>query len=844
MEKRLILIDSNSLLNKAYFAIKTPLSTEDGRPTNAVYGFMLMLLKILKDYNPTHIVAAFDVREPTFRKGMYDAYKAGRKPMDESLAVQFPMLKQLLKNLGIAMVESPGYEADDIIGTLSKKCDYDTYIFTGDKDSLQLVSDSTTVIYAKQGIQDIIVYTPARLLEDGFRPEQIIDYKALRGDASDNIPGVRGVGEKTAMQLLSEYDSLDGVYDNIESIKGATKDKLINNKELAFLSYQLATIKTDMDLNYAENECNFSYPFDVKAKQYMQELGFKSLIAKLEFQGKEEQDEVKKAEINICEVRSQQDLDKMHNAIRVAGYCAIHKAADYRIAVDCSSEWVLKAKANLIETGLDYAAIERCVHSIYEDAAIKKLVYDAKTLMYECAIVNYDDLSVKAYLVDAGKNYKGILSLFSAYGVEESAVEMIYINNKIDEELDKFNMRELYLDMEKPLIKVLYDMERAGIAVDVSVLEQLKIKFSDELQQVTAQIIDIAGENFNINSTQQLSHILFDVLGLSHGKKNKTGKYSTNVDVLEALRGQHEIVEHILRYREISKLLSTYINGVEPMLVDGRLHCIFNQTVTATGRLSSSEPNLQNIPIRKAEGREIRRMFVASKDSVLVAADYSQIELRLLAHLSGDEVLIKAFNTGEDIHASTAAKVFGVDITEVDKEMRRRAKAVNFGIIYGISDFGLSTDIGCSVQEAKLFIDKYFDTYPKVKEYLEDAKTFAKEKKYQKTMFDRIRKLPDIASSNYTVRSFNERVAMNMPMQGSASDIIKFAMLNLIKAFENRGISAKLILQVHDELIVDCPCSEVDIVTEVLRDAMQSAAELKVPLLVDINTGTSWYEAK
>lgn len=841
--KRLILIDSNSLLNKAFYAIRTPLTTEDGVPTNAVFGYLNMLIKLIKDYNPSHMIAAFDVKAPTFRKDMYDDYKAQRKPMPEELAAQLPIARELVRKMGVELIECPGFEADDVIGTLAKKCPYNTLIVTGDRDSLQLVSDTTTVLYSKQGITDVIEYTPSRLAEDGFTPSQIIDLKALMGDASDNIPGVPGVGKTTAAKLLGEYGTLDGVYEHIDEIKGKLQEKLIANKELAYLSYRLATIDTDMDIPYNEKEAAFEYPLGDEARDFLESLNFKTALAKLDFTKI-----VKKTAAETVTISNIASFDTLLDKIAVIGTTAIYidSSGAYHLAYDGNSDYVINEKVNLLDEAIEFSYIECRITQLMSNPSIRKVIYDAKAFKYNYnEINNYDDIAIKAYLADANKNYKSVDKLLDDYGyADTNACALLAVENIIDKALDNYSLRALYNDVEKPLINVLFKMEKSGIGVDIDVLRELQSKFADELASVTKKIIELAGENFNINSTQQLSRILFDVLGLKHGKKNKSGMYSTNIDVLESLKGEHPIIEYLLRYRELSKLLSTYINGLEPLLKDGKLHGVFNQTVTATGRLSSSEPNLQNIPVRKPEGREIRRMFVPDKGNVLISADYSQIELRLLAHLSGDAGLIAAFKNGDDIHTSTAAKVFGVALDNVSSAMRSRAKAVNFGIIYGISDYGLSEDIGSSVAEARAFIAKYFETYPQVKNYLDGAKEFARENKYQTTIFGRIRKLPDINTKNYNVRSFNERVAMNMPMQGSASDIIKIAMLKVDKALENRGLNAKLILQVHDELIIDCPNEEKDEVSALLRDAMENAVELQVPLTVDINMGNNWYEAK
>lgn len=837
--KKLALLDSNSLLNRAYYAIRA-LSSPDGRPTNAVFGYLNMLLKLIADYKPTHIIATFDMRAPTFRKEMYADYKAGRKPMPEDLALQLPIIKDVLNALNIKIVEKEGFEADDLIGTLAKKCDYETLVVTGDKDSLQLISDSTTVLLTKKGISEIVEYTPARLKEDGLTPSQIIDLKSLMGDASDNIPGVPGVGEKTAMTLITEYGTLDNIYANIDKISGKLKDKLVENKELAYLSYQLATIDSNVDIDYIEDEAVLNSVFDKKAEEILNSLGLKTIVSRLEFDGVEKKP--LHESVDICRAN---ELSELIDKALVSDCVAIYDGGNYEIALDNGTNYVLKPRESLLSDGLEWSLIEDAVKSLLERDTLHKYVYDAKRLMRKYGkFVNFDDISVKAYVSNSIGSNKSFKDLAESKGYEEAAASLFSINSDVDEIIARYDMSALYNEIELPLVSVLFDMENSGFSVDISVLKDLQSKFTDELNAITEEIYAAAGNrDFNINSTKQLGELLYDKLGLMHGKKSKSGGFSTNIDALNAIKDAHPIVPLILKYREVSKLLSTYINGVLPLLKGNKLHSILNQTVTATGRLSSTEPNLQNIPIRKAIGREIRKMFVATKGNVLISADYSQIELRLLAHLSGDGELIEAFVRGDDVHASTASKVFGVDIDMVTPDMRRRAKAVNFGIIYGISDYGLSEDIGCSVAEARRFIEKYFVTYPFVKKYLDEAVAFARVNGYQQTICKRIRFLPDIKSANYNLRSFNERVAMNMPMQGSASDIIKIAMINVANALESRGLKARLIMQVHDELIIDCPIEEKDVVKQLLKESMENAAVLEVPLTVELGEGSTWFDA-
>lgn len=848
--KRLVLLDSNSLINRAFYALP-PLTTADGRPSNAVFGYTTMLMKIIKDLEPSHIVATFDLPAPTFRKELYTEYKATRKPMPEDLAMQMPMLKELLRSMQINIVELAGFEADDVIGTLAKKCDYETVIVTGDRDSLQLVSDSTRVWLTKRGITEIIEYTPEKLKEEGLLPSQIIDLKSLMGDSSDNIPGIPGVGEKTARSLLERYNSLEGVYEHTSELRGKLKDKVEENKELAYLSYKLATIDTDAPIEYEEEKSILKLPFSTKVRDVMTDFGFLSLVNKLEFCDSKDDsiiETVKVAERFKIKVNDMKKLEKLIQILSVSDGFAFVYDGNIHIGLDKSEEYEINLQSNVFETGLDYGEVMETLKSVLENKDINKYVYDLKTLWHQLGgklVLGGIDISVKGYLADANLNYKNLEAMITANGMDKEypALSLMLLNERYDAVLAKFELTSLYEDLEMPLIEVLYDMEKEGFRLDVQLMNELGAKYTGELTQLTEQIYTLAGEKFNINSPSQLGRILFEVLRLKTGKKTKKG-YSTNVEVLMSLRNDHPIVDMVLRYREISKLLNTYIDGFRPLLIDGRIHTVFKQTVTATGRLSSTEPNLQNIPVRKSEGRELRKMFVASEGCKLLCADYSQIEMRLLAHMSGDEVLIDAFNNNDDIHAITAAKAYNVPLEMVTSEMRRSAKAVNFGIIYGISSFGLANDIGTSPARAKEFIDKYFATYPKVKGYLDSNIAYAKEHGYVTSMSGRVRFIPELKSANYVTRNFGERIAMNMPLQGSASDIIKSAMIRINRELSEGGYKAKLVLQVHDELIIDCPMEEIEKVKEILGRCMSDAVKLKVSLKADVSEGYNWFEAK
>ncbi len=850
---RLILLDSNSLINRAYYALPN-LSTHSGQFTGAIFGYMNMLMKIVSTYDPTHIIATFDRKAPTFRKSMYDGYKATRKPMPTELASQLAPLKEILAAMNIPILEMDGYEADDIIGTLAKRFAVETYIVTGDKDSLQLIDDTTTVLLTKKGITEIAFYDEKMLAGEGLAPSQIIDLKSLMGDASDNIPGVAGVGEKTARDLLAKYGTLDGVYAHIDEIKGKLQEKLVNSKDMAYLSYDLATINVHSPVEFDDlDKAKFKPVFSEEVKRLLKALELTKIADRMTFDG--EESAARQAEVFLPQVKDIDSLDGLGEVIShiiIKGKFAFSLSRRITVATDEECFNIVIAD-NLFGEGINYSEFIDAMKGVFESADIIKVCYDLKNNMHVLSNDGVDivgaqsDVLLKAYLVDANRNYKSEQELFNAYNLPEGeeAALIYYIDNIIDKELEEKNLVKLYQDVELPLVGVLFDMEKQGFSVDVDVLNDLNKKFSAELDGLLSEIMELAGKPFNVNSTQQLASVLFEDLGLKTGKKTKRG-YSTNVDVLNSIKNQHPIVPLILRQRELAKLKSTYLDGMLP-LIDSKkkIHTVFKQTVTSTGRLSSTEPNLQNIPIRKSDGKLIRKMFVASEGNVLVCADYSQIELRLMAQFGGDKTMIDAFNNNIDIHRTTASKVFGVPIEMVTDEMRRQSKAVNFGIIYGISDFGLSEDLGVPVYMARDFIAGYFATYPKVKEYMDKCVEIAKEQGYVTTYLNRRRDIPELKATNYNVRSFGERVAMNMPLQGSASDIIKVAMLKVHKALKEGGFKAKLIMQVHDELIIDCPVDEEERVHRLLVENMQNITpDFDVKLIADCSSGKSWLEAK
>lgn len=849
---RLILLDSNSLINRAYYALPN-LTNHDGQYTGAIFGYMNMLIKIFDTYKPTHVIATFDRKAPTFRKSMYDGYKATRKPMPHELASQLAPLKEILAAMNIPILEMDGYEADDIIGTLAKKYSAKTFIVTGDKDSLQLIDDTTTVLLTKKGISEIAYYDEPALKSEGLVPSQIIDLKSLMGDSSDNIPGVAGVGEKTAKDLLAKYSTLDGVYAHIDEIKGKLQEKLISGKEMAYLSYDLATINVNSPIEFDDLEkARLNATFSGEVKVLLKKLELTKIIDRLNFDSSEGS---AVAEIFIPksqDIDTLEGLSEVLSKIILNGKFAFSLSGRITISVDDECFNIVIAD-NLLGEGINYGDFLDACKNVFENEKIVKTCFDYKNNLH---VLDKDgitlrgvenDTLLKAYLIDANRNYKSEQELFNAYNLpegEESAL-IAYLDGILDREMQERGLVDLYKNVELPLVEVLFDMEKEGFRIDLDILNELNDKYSKELDSLIRQIIELAGKAFNVNSTKQLASVLFEDLGLKSGKKTKTG-YSTNVEVLNSIKNQHPIIPLILRQREIAKLKSTYLDGMLP-LIDSKhkIHTIFKQTVTATGRLSSTEPNLQNIPIRKAEGKQIRKMFIASEGNELVCADYSQIELRLMAQFSGDETMLHAFNNNVDIHATTASKVFGVPLEMVTADMRRQAKAVNFGIIYGISDFGLSEDLGIPVYKARDFIAGYFATYPKVKEYMEKCVEVAKEKGYVTTYLNRRREIPELKSSNYNLRNFGERVAMNMPLQGSASDIIKVAMLRVSKALKDSGFKAKLIMQVHDELIIDSPVEESEKVKKLLVESMKNiTTDFSLKLVADCSAGKSWLEAK
>ena len=878
---KLMVLDGNSILNRAYYGIR-PLSTREGLYTHAVYGFITTLQRLLDEENPEALCVTFDRREPTFRHRADADYKAQRKPMPPELAMQLPVMKQVLSAMSVPCYELAGYEADDLIGTISRKCQaagWDCVIVTGDKDSLQLITDRTKVklVSTRMGQTTTKDMTPETFREQyGFDPIHMIDLKALMGDTSDNIPGVPGVGEKTAMALVQEYGTIDEIYRLLPDLhaKPAAIRKLTEGEESARHSYWLATIVTDAPLDFDPAE-NLRRPFRPELYDLFLRLEFQKLIDKYHLRPHQETAERPEVTATVVPVRTEDQARDLLAQWRQAESVTVYAMPNLSAL---SVQWDAGENASWaaeLWTG-DYQGDWQALLAALFAADIPKVSHNVKDLMRTLLDAGLPaegfvfDTALAAYLLDATAGKYDLPRLFVAYFNQElpkpahlepdafsplgdqaaawaslhsygAAIEALH--GVLLPRLREQGMEKLYFDVELPLCRVLADMERSGFLVDGGALARFGRELSDTIDRLEQRIYAAAGKQFNINSPKQLGKVLFEDLGLPHGKKTKTG-WSTNADVLEKLK-DHPLVADVLTYRQYAKLKSTYADGLLKVIdPDGRIRTSFQMTVTATGRLSSTEPNLQNIPTRTELGSKMREMFVAAPGHVLVDADYSQIELRLLAHISGDTAMQQAFLSGADFHTVTAARVFHVPQDQVTHQMRSRAKAVNFGIVYGISAFSLSQDIGVTVQEAKEYMDRYFATYTGVKQYMTDVVDKAREQGYVETLWHRRRALPELKSSNFNMRSFGERVALNMPIQGTAADIIKLAMVRVHSRLAREGLAARLIMQVHDELIVECPEAEASRVEALLQQEMQGVAELSVPLLAEAHSGRNWLAAK
>ncbi len=863
--KKLLILDSNSILNRAYYGIRF-LSAADGTPTNAIYGFLNILFKLINDEKPDYVCGAFDLKDPTFRHKMYNEYKAGRKPMPDDLKVQMPYAREILKAMGIPVIEVSGYEADDIIGTVSAICDRDgikCLIATGDKDDLQLVSENTNVILtvSRMGQSETVCYGIKEVYDKyNVTPEEFIDVKALMGDPSDNIPGVMGVGEKTAIKLIGEFHSIENLYKNLDTsgLKGAMLKKITEGHDSAVLSKELATICKSVPMSFDIEDSVFD-PSKLSEKtefiNLLERLSLNSFIKKIGVKASGDTDFF----LNIKEADS---IKSLKNQIS----CVI-KRQENNITQAAFSD------GEKVYTISGTEAFE-AVKAVLEDNTKEKYMFDMKEDYVALSnVIEFNnvkaDLAIGAYLLNPAKStytvfgvlkdIMGIeppaepdenlqLTLFETESddvIKKQAYCLVPLYKAMLSRLTELGQEKLFFDIEMPLIYVLGDMEKAGITVDTKELESFGKSLGEKIDRLTAEIYTLAGEEFNINSPKQLGPVLFEKLGLKPLKKTKSG-YATGAEVLEKLVGKHEIIQKILDYRQLTKLKSTYCEGLSAVVNKdtGRIHSKFNQTVTVTGRLSSTEPNLQNIPTRTELGRELRKMFVAGEGMLLLDADYSQIELRILAHLSQDPVMIDAYHRGEDIHAVTASQVFDVPLKEVTSEERSFAKTVNFGIVYGMGEFSLASELGISMKEAKKYIDGYWNKYTRIKEFMDTTKENAKHDGFVKTLFGRMRYIPELRSPNYNIRSFGERAAANAPIQGTAADIIKIAMVRVHKRLKEENMQAKLILQVHDEIIVELPPEELSKAQTIVKEEMESAAELLVPLFIDMSYGKSWYDAK
>ncbi len=872
--KKILLVDGHSILNRAFYGVPD-LTDARGRHTNAVYGFLNILFKVIDEENPDTIAVAFDVKKKNFRHEMYEAYKGTRKPMPAELHEQVPMIQETLLAMNICVITAPGYEADDIIGTIAKKAEADgdiTTIISGDRDLLQLVSDKVTLRIPKTKAGKTIVedYTPEAVMEAySLTPEQIIDLKGLMGDASDNIPGLYGVGEKTATKLLVKYGTVENVLAHVDEITPAkAKNAAMENGELAILSKKLAMIKTDCELDYSFENTDITNMFNENSYKLIKEFGFKSMLGRFDGQSMNKDEHI---EYDTCDDAV---IAGMY-ADGLSGKTALYLIEDKDEGLLGACVW--SGEKPCLFADMDKDELTEIVNRLVASDKTDIIMYDIKEKLH-LFDASFDghiwDVHVAAYLLNPVKDsyspadiagdylgrqiaeYKELFGKDSIYKsftndrekyMDYVMAELSVLKDSYDVlvgELKETGMYELYTDIEMPLVFTLYNLEKEGIGVDREALKEYGESLNEGITRLEQDIYKYAGEEFNINSPKQLGVILFEKLKLPHAKKTKTG-YSTSADILEKLRIEDPIVPAVLEYRTLSKLKSTYADGLSAFISDdGRIHGKFNQTKTATGRISSLEPNLQNIPIRIELGRRIRKVFVPKEGSTFIDADYSQIELRVLAHMSGDESLINAYNEGQDIHSITASKVFHVDETEVTPELRRRAKAVNFGIVYGISSFGLSEDIGTSKKEAEEYIKRYFETYPKIKTFLDKTVDEAKKLGYSVTEYGRRRPIPELSSGNFMQRSFGERVAMNAPIQGTAADIIKIAMINVEKRLKDEGLKTKMILQVHDELLLEAPHDEVEKAKLILKEEMMNAANLLVKMEVEASCGDDWYSAK
>ena len=897
MEK-LVLIDGNSIMNRAFYGImgSKMLTTKDGKYTNAIYGFLAILFKILEDIEPQYIAVAFDLKGPTARHEMYEGYKANRHGMPDELAEQMPIIKEILRTMNIDIIEKQGYEGDDILGTLAKygeKQGLDVTILSGDRDTFQLASDHITIRIprTKAGKTETENYDRAKVLEEyGLEPEQLIEVKALQGDTSDNIPGVPGIGPKTAISLIQKYHTVKELYEKIEAgeddLKGKQRENIVNNKEMAELSRKLGEINTQVPVDDTLEDIKLEEWDKQKVLEIFEELRFNRYIERFKLRDgasvSTDGEDLAKEKLDIVETTEIPNLNG-----KIYYYLELEE--------DLSEEKIIKKAITGISIYNDNKIYYITAHDgfiaklkqIFEDEQIEKYGYDLaedyillkqigitmKNIVYDAKVAAYILNPTSKYTMDViVRDYLEIENseLLQAQGVKEEseqtslfdmqeekednnkkiinclyAEEIFKLSEITMKKLEEIDAIELFKNIDMPTVEVLAEMQWNGMNIDVNELDDYGQELKDRLEVLTQEIYELCGEEFNINSTKQLGEILFEKLRLPTVKKTKSG-YSTDVDVLEKLRDEHPVIEKLLEYRQLMKLNSTYVEGMKPYInpKTKRIHSFFHQTITATGRISSTEPNLQNIPTRFELGKQLRKVFKPAEGCLYIDADYSQIELRVLAHISNDEHMVQAFINGEDIHKQAASKVFNIPIDEVTKEQRSSAKAVNFGIVYGISDFGLGEQLGISRKKAKQYIDQYLEQYSGIKEFMNDVVEKAKETGYVETLFKRRRYIPELKSNNYMVRQFGQRAAMNTPIQGTAADIMKIAMINVLKELKNRNMKSKIVLQVHDEMMIEATLDEVDEVKDLLKKCMESAIKLNVPLIAEVSEATNWYDCK
>ena len=839
MGNRIVLIDGNSVFYREYYAMPLSMKSGGGQPTNAIFGFAGLLIKVIETLKPTHIAVAFDYGKRTFRHDIYKDYKAGRKPMPEDLKMQIAPLRKMLELMNICYIEKDGIEGDDILGTLAKRFDDETLIVTGDRDVYQLVDKNTKIYLTKKGLTDVKILDEKAIYDEfSLTPSQMIQLKALMGDKSDNIPGASGVGEKTAINLMKEYGSIENIYVHANEIKGKVGENIRNSKENVEISLKLAKINTDVNISCTLDDMKYDFPFSEEVRSFFIDMEFRSFLKREElFSGSVEYIEPVNKNFNILNIQSVNDIDEIIKKSKETG--------EFLISDFLNEIYVSEGKNEYKICNIELKTLILNLKTILEDENILKIVFDSKKVMhildkFDVKLINYFDVSIARYL-ESGNTVPVKEDMFLQLGFDRETPCKSLVASRIllEEALEKYNMHDLYYKIELPLSKVLFDMEKFGFKVDTKQMDKLQAEYTVELNELTQRIYKMLGREFNIKSPKQLAEVIYDELKLKRSKKR-----STDIDTLLEIEGRHPLIPLIIRYRKVQKFLSTYIDGLIPHLDKNNfIHTNFKQTLTTTGRLSSTDPNLQNIPARNEESRVIRSMFVASsEDRVLVDADYSQIELRLLAHMSEDEKLINAFNNNEDIHMQTACFIYNVTPDLVTPEMRRNAKVVNFGVIYGISDYGLATDLNTSVADAREYINSFFKNHPNIEKFMQTQINNARETGRATSMFGRTRKMLDINSSNYNLRMRAERASQNMPVQGTAADVIKLAMLNVDKALKEKFKDAHLIMQIHDELIIDTPKEIAEDVLKLVQTEMENVCNLSVPLLSDGKISYRWSE--